>query len=336
MENNNIPTAASPWHAGELAMQQSVGAVERMAEIGKRVIRDHLIDQHRSFYPLLPFVVLGAVDPDGQPWATLRAGHPGFLESPDPQTLRAAIPRDASDPAERGMEDGDSIGLLGIDPRNRRRNRLNGVVRRASDSGFEIGVVHSYGNCPQYIQLREPAFTREPSIPGRQPAISLTSLDDRARAIIATADTFFIASCHTPEAGPRQVDVSHRGGRSGFVRVGDDGVLTVPDFPGNLFFNTLGNLRMNPRAGLVFIDFASGDLLQLAGTVEILLSAPELGRFLGAERLWRFTPQRIVHRPEALPLRLTFQPDGWSPSLLKTGRWDGAGDGAAQGPPANA
>ncbi len=324
MDIKDIPAAASPWHAGELAMQRSVGVAERMADIGKRVIRDHLLDQHRAFYPLLPFVVLGAVDPDGQPWATLRAGHPGFLQSPDPQTLHVAIPRDFGDPAERGMEDGDGIGLLGIDPRNRRRNRMNGVLRRVTESSFDISVVHSYGNCPQYIQLRTPEFTREPEIASPRPVISLTALDDRARDIIAKADTFFVASSHTPETEPRQVDVSHRGGKTGFVRVGDDGVLTVPDFPGNLFFNTLGNLHLNPRAGLVFIDFASGDLLQLAGTVEILLDTAEHGGFQGAERLWRFTPQRIVHRPEALPLRLAFQPDGWSPSLLKTGSWDAA------------
>lgn len=329
MDVKDIPATASPWHAGELALQRSVGVAERMAEIGKRVIRDHLIDQHRAFYPLLPFVVLGTVDPDGQPWATLRAGHPGFLQSPDSQTLSVAITRDFSDPAERGMEHGDGIGLLGIDPRNRRRNRMNGVLRRtsdnSSDSGFDISVVHSYGNCPQYIQLRAPEFVREPTIASARPVTSMTALDVRAREIISAADTFFVASSHKPASGPRQVDVSHRGGKAGFVRVDDDGVLTVPDFPGNLFFNTLGNLHLNPRAGLVFIDFASGDLLQLAGTVEIVLDAPELGTFQGAERLWRFTPQRIVHRPEALPLRLSFQPDGWSPSLLKTGSWDTAG-----------
>ena len=333
MEIKDIPAPASPWHAGELAMQRSIGAVARMAEIGPRVIRDHLIDQHRAFYPLLPFVVLGAVDPEGQPWASLRAGHPGFLHAPDPHTLRVAIPRDFSDPAERGMEDGDGIGLLGIDPRTRRRNRMNGVLRRASDSGFDIGVTQSYGNCPQYIQLRAPEFTREPAIASAKPATSLTALDARAREIIATADTFFVASSHTPETGPRQVDVSHRGGKTGFVRVDDDGVLTVPDFSGNRFFNTLGNLHLNPRAGLVFIDFASGDLLQLTGSVEILLDAPELATFQGAERLWRFTPQRVVHRPEALPLRLAFQPDGWSPSLLMTGSWNAPGDGSACGLP---
>src|SRR3546814_14766932 len=66
-------------------------------------------------------------------------------------------------------------------------------------------------------------------------------------------------------------DVSHRGGRPGFVRVTEDdgrSVLTIPDFSGNQFFNTLGNIAINPRAGLLFVDFATGDLLTLTGRSE--------------------------------------------------------------------
>jgi hypothetical protein len=58
----------------------------------------------------------------------------------------------------------------------------------------------------------------------------------------------------------RQVDVSHRGGNAGFVRIGNDGVLTIPDFDGNLFFSTLGNIFVNGKAGLLFVDFATGDI----------------------------------------------------------------------------
>ncbi len=318
------PTDKSPWHAGEKAIQQSVGVADRMEKLGSRVIRDFLLDQHREFYPLLPFVVLGVVDPEGCAWATVRAGRPGFLQAPDTKTLQLSIPQDFSDPAERGMADGDAIGLLGIDPTTRRRNRLNGAIRREQATSFAISVVQSYGNCPQYIQLRAPEFSRDPALPSSAEASTMSTLDARGRALIERSDTFFVASYIDPEGSPRQVDVSHRGGKAGFVRVGEDGVLTVPDFPGNLFFNTLGNLHLNPRAGLVFIDFASGDLLQLTGTVEILLDSPEIATFQGAERLWCFMPQRVVYRPTALPLRLVFQPDGWSPNSLMTGSWEDA------------
>ncbi|MGO7969101.1 flavin-nucleotide-binding protein, partial [Rhizobium ruizarguesonis] len=70
-------------------------------------------------------------------------------------------------------------------------------------------------------------------------------LDDRARQMVEGADTFLVASYVDRDNGERQVDVSHRGGNAGFVHIGADGVLTIPDFPGNRFFNTLGNFLVN-------------------------------------------------------------------------------------------
>lgn len=321
--NESIDTPnRSPWHRGEKAMQESVGVAARMEGIGQRVIRDQLIEQHREFYPLLPFVVLGAVDAQGDPWATLRAGKPGFLRSPDPATLHVAMAREDADPAERGMDDGDAIGLLGMQLQTRRRNRLNGTIRRVDAASFDIGVAQSYGNCPQYIQLRTPSFIRDPAQVSSVPRQMMERLDARARELIGKADTFFVASYFDGDDGTRQVDVSHRGGKAGFVRVDENGVLTVPDFSGNLFFNTLGNMSVNRKAGLVFADFESGDLLQLSGSVEILLDSPEIATFQGAERLWRFTPRRVVYRPAALPLRLSFEANGWSPNSLMTGSWE--------------
>ena len=76
----------------------------------------------------------------------------------------------------------------------------------------------------------------------------------------------------------------------GFVAIESDGALLVPDFSGNRFFNTLGNLIANPKAGLLFPDFETGDLLQIAGATEIIFEGPLLERFPGAERLWRLRP----------------------------------------------
>jgi ferredoxin-NADP reductase/predicted pyridoxine 5'-phosphate oxidase superfamily flavin-nucleotide-binding protein len=329
--SREIPMMVSPndrksaWHAGEVEMQRRVGVADRMREIGKRVMRDHLIDQHREFYPLLPFVVLGAVDEAGDAWATLRAGRPGFLRAVDERHLHLDLKRDPADPADAGMEAGDAMGLLGIDLRSRRRNRLNGTVARDGADGFDLAVVQSFGNCPQYIQLRDFSFVRAAETPPSASPRYLDRLDDRACAMIEAADTFFVASYVDIEGANRQVDVSHRGGRTGFVRVGADGALTIPDFAGNLFFNTLGNILANPKAGLVFPDFATGDLLQLTGDAEVIADSPEIAAFQGAERLWRFKPRRIVHRAEALPLRWSFQDRGqqagWSPNSLMTGNW---------------
>ncbi|PTR33951.1 hypothetical protein C8J98_102138 [Luteibacter sp. OK325] len=320
METLISPIAPSPWHEGELSLQASVGAVERMKVPGQRqMARDYMPDQHREFYAQLPFVVLGAVDPAGDAWATLRAGRPGFMHSPVPRMLRVALPRDPNDPADAGMEDGDGIGMLGIELHTRRRNRLNGNVHRNGEDGFDIVPTQSYGNCPQYIQLRDYRF--DDTGPG--PVTETRDLDERARQMISASDSFYVAS-YVVRDGVRQVDVSHRGGKPGFVRVDEDGVLTIPDFSGNLFFNTLGNFLLNPRAGLIFVDFHSGYVLQMTGRSEVVLDAPEIAAFLGAERIWRFRPQRIVHRTRGLPLRWSEKAGGASPNVTITGSWEDA------------
>lgn len=291
---------AAPWHEGEIALQRSIGLDEPLAEIGPKVVRNFLIEQHRDFFPLLPFAVLGAVDERGDAWATLRAGRPGFLSSPDPGRLDLAIPPDPDDPAEAGLRDGEPAALLGIDLTTRRRNRLNGPVRDRTATGFSLEVGQSFGNCPKYITLRSPVTHSED---GGAPPERMDGLDAGARALIAGADTFFVASYAPGWNGARQVDVSHRGGPPGFVRLDAEGVLTIPDYSGNRFFNTLGNLAANPRAGLVFVDFTGGDLLQMTGDTELLLGSAEIAAFPGAERLWRFRPRLIVRRRGGLKLR---------------------------------
>lgn len=312
------PSLPSPWHDGEVRLQRSVGVEGRMKEIGPKVIRDHLIDQHREFYPLLPMVVLGAVDAKGDAWATLRAGQPGFLSAVDPYRLRANLVRDSADPAEAGMEDGKEVALLGIDLGTRRRNRLNGTLYRRAD-GFDLTVDESFGNCPKYIQVRDVHFVREPAQPTSVPSHIGFTLDDTARALVEQADTFFVAS-YFEEHGKRRVDVSHRGGQAGFVHVGADGWLMIPDFLGNRFFSTLGNIARNQIAGLTFVDFASGGLLQMTGDAEILFDHTSNLSFKGAERYWRFRPRRVVWRPDALPLR--YEIVEWSPFTLATGVWE--------------
>jgi len=304
----------SPWHAGERQLQAVVGVAERMAVVGPKVIRDHLPEQHRDFYPLLPYLLLGVVDEQGIPWATLVEGAPGFAHSPDPQTLQVDSQPSLNDPARAGLRDGAAVGVLGIDLNTRRRNRMNGRVAALDHEGFSVQVVHTFGNCPKYIQLRPvDGIARKPGTQVERPG----SLDDAAQTQIRNADTFFVAS-YVDADGERSVDVSHRGGNQGFVRV-EGNVLTIPDFAGNLFFNTLGNLQLNPVAGLLFIDFESGDVLQVAGRTELILSGEQVAEFEGAQRLWTVTVEQVVRRPAALALRWQFAQ--FSPFSLATGRW---------------
>ncbi|MGF6152697.1 pyridoxamine 5'-phosphate oxidase family protein [Pseudomonas fluorescens] len=307
----------SPWHAGEKQLQAHAGVAERMEAHGRKVIRKQMPDQHRQFYRQLPFMVFGAVDADGNPWASILEGPPGFAYSPEPAQLQLDSLPTLDDPAQ--LHAGAAIGLLGIELHTRRRNRINGRVSAIGAQGLSVSVEQSFGNCPQYIQLRQ--FESVPlADPSTRIAQRLNSLDDAAKAMIRDADTLFVAS-YVDVDNSRSVDVSHRGGQTGFVQVEGD-CLTIPDFAGNLHFNTLGNLLLNPRAGLLFIDFTTGDLLQVSGRTEIILDGPQVEAFQGAERLWKLHVQQVVRRPAALALRWRF--DGVSPTSLLTGTWEQA------------
>ncbi|AJD44383.1 2Fe-2S iron-sulfur cluster binding domain-containing protein [Rhizobium sp. SEMIA 4085] len=321
---NETLKALPVWHAGETYIQEKVGVAERMAAVGQRVIRDFMPDQHRDFYAQLPFIVLGSVDRRGDAWATFLEGHSGFMSSPSSTILNIAARSDASDPASAGLAEGQPIGLLGMEMHTRRRNRMNGIISNSAD-GLRVDVDQSFGNCPRYIQLRDFEFAREPGEAFAGSVEDLSVLDNAARAMIAAADAFFVASFADRE-DRRQVDVSHRGGKAGFVRVAGDGTLTVPDFDGNMFFSTLGNILLNGKAGLVFVDYASGDMLQMTGDAEVILNSPEIAAFQGAERLWTFKARRIVRRRNALALRFAFRQDGWSANSLMTGDWAQAAD----------
>ncbi|HEX7928043.1 MAG TPA: pyridoxamine 5'-phosphate oxidase family protein, partial [bacterium] len=106
------PHAHSPFHAGERAMQERVGVGSKMEAAGRRAIRDYMPEQHREFFSLLPFLLVGTVDPHGQPWASVVAGPSGFITSPDPHHLRVHAQPQPGDPLAETLLDGAAIGLL--------------------------------------------------------------------------------------------------------------------------------------------------------------------------------------------------------------------------------
>lgn len=313
------------FHAGEQALQALTGVRDRLAQAGPKVIRSFMPDQHRLFFAELPLIFVGSLDAEGWPWASVLTGMPGFVASPDLRTLVVRARPLRHDPLARNLEVGAPVALLGIQLETRRRNRMNGTVTELRPDGFTAAVGQSFGNCPQYIQARVPWFDAD-ALEGRGVSITEESarLSDDAAALIARSDTFFIASA-APDAGSdaaHGVDISHRGGRPGFVRVDRTDTatrLTAPDFRGNFYFNTLGNIAANPRTGLLFVDFDSGDLLALVGRGEIDLDSPEVATFAGAERLLHIQVERGIFARHALPLR--WSAPEYAPQLARTGTW---------------
>ncbi|MBE9029847.1 pyridoxamine 5'-phosphate oxidase family protein [filamentous cyanobacterium LEGE 11480] len=312
--------AASPFHAGELAIQAKVGAQERIDRQGRRIIREYLTEQHRQFFAQLPYVTVGTVDGDGRPWASILVGPPGFLSTPDEQTLHVNAQPLFGDPLAHTLGNGVDIGCLGIELHTRRRNRLNGIVRNHQSHGFDVEVGQSFGNCPQYIQARMfESLEFDPMT--SKPTQTIAAFSAIEQAMITAADTFFITTAYqAASAGMASgVDVSHRGGNPGFVRIDDDRTLTIPDFSGNFHFNTFGNLALNPRSGILFIDFTQGHLLYLTGTAEVIWEGDEITDYAGAERLLRFHLETGIRVEGSLPIR--WSPPEFSPFLEKTGNW---------------
>ncbi len=320
----------SPFHAGEIAMQEQLGVRAKIDAIGRRFIRDYLLDQHRQFFAQLPFLLAGTVDARGYIWASILVGEPGFLSTPDAYTLQVASQPLFGDPLAETIAVGIDMGLLGIELQTRRRNRLNGKIIATAPDQFTLQVGQSFGNCPQYIQARRFTWVTDANRGATpKPIHPIQVLGAPERALISAADTFFIATAFQGDgAGVASgVDVSHRGGKPGFVRLDNasatnaDRTLTFPDFVGNSHFNTIGNLLLNPHAGLLFIDFDRGDLLYLTGTAEIIWDSDEKQAFAGAERLIRFHLIEGRRVEGSLPLRGS-APE-YSPLLSHTGSWGG-------------
>lgn len=317
-----VAASRSPFHEGERAVQQRAGVRERAERAGRRRILDRLSDEQRAFFLRLPLVFVGSVDASGRPWTSVLVGRPGFADSPDPKTLTLRTRPIDGDRLASNLHEAALIGLLGIEYHTRRRNRLNGTVSRISEGAIEITVGQAFGNCPQYIQARHYELLPGVDTLGEPlPAIESNRLDARSRSLISAADNFYIASSYrrisdVPEHG---TDISHRGGKPGFVRLDGDRTLVFPDYPGNAYFNTLGNLLLNPRAGLLFVDFSSGDLLSITGDADILWDNSETHGFVGVERLVRVFVREAVFIERALPLRWRFV--SYSPNLARTGSW---------------
>ena len=314
----------SPFHEGEHVLQERAGIRERQERIGRQIIRPAMPDQHREFFAQLPFLFVGSVDGDGAPWASVVFGKPGFVSSPHNTSLVSSADPLSGDPLAENIAQHAPVSVLGIELPTRRRNRMNGLIEQSDGPGFGVRVIQSFGNCPQYIQTREVEWRRDPDEPFEAARETFTAIDQDTADLIRRSDTFFVASYH-PEGDATTsggVDINHRGGRAGFVRV-DGNTLTVPDYMGNFAFNTLGNFLLYPRAGMLFIDFESGDIVMMTGTVELLLEkTPELEAFTGAQRGWTFTLSHGLRLKGACPMRFAF--GEYSPNSAMTDTWDNA------------
>jgi hypothetical protein len=278
----------SRYHEGELAVQQRAGVAANAERIG-RSIHGEIPEAARRFAAERGFVIVGTADGEGQVWATILRGTPGFVSSPSADRLRIDARPLPGDPLAGTLAISADVGVLLIDPATRRRMRVNGHATPVGATALEVRTREVYANCPKYIQPREVRLPL-PEAASSIRVTTRTALTVGQVARLAAADTLFLASRH-PEAG---ADVSHRGGAPGFVVVAAADRLRIPDYAGNMMFNTLGNLAAHPEAGLLLVDFVSGNTLQLTGSATIDWDLAARAEMPGAERVVEFRVGGVV------------------------------------------
>ncbi|RDW90646.1 uncharacterized protein DSM5745_02421 [Aspergillus mulundensis] len=323
-----MATALQGWHPGETKLHNLLHFPDSIAA-SYVVIESQLREQHRIFHTSnLPFIPLTVIDEDGRPWAGIAAGSGeiGFVTSPDLKTLVFGLHVWDGDPLAELLdgwsgkaEERALTAGLGIEFSTRRRNKFAGSVRGVRAVAKEEYVVRvevneAVGNCPKYINTRHliPHPNANPTIAHRVQSMPPDSqLPTEVINMITSADTVFIASIYkadpaTARTYPSHAGMNARGGLPGFIRVlpSDGHTVVLPDYSGNRFLSSLGNIEASGVAGFTIVDFETGDVLYLTGNAKNLVGE-EVGKVMkrhaGTVTVLEVTGYTLVK--DALPVR---------------------------------
>ena len=272
------------FHDGEKAVQALVKEKERAKQIGKNIVASLPLGVN-SFIEEQSFIVASSIAKDGSVWVSNLLAAPGAVSISDQDSVSIDIAKlylHKRDIFSCNVFVGAKIGLLFIDLGTRRRYRINGTISFLETGVLVIGIDQCYGNCPKFIQKRVGVFQ---SLNHVDSVVKGSILNDVVKNVISSSDTFFVGS--SSKVG--DLDVSHRGGPRGFVKVSGN-KLRIPDYQGNSLYNTLGNIHSNPKAGLLFIDFEAGFFVQLSGQAKLDFENPKDENTTGTGRYWNFCP----------------------------------------------
>uniref|UniRef100_A0A7S4P8V7 Oxidoreductase FAD/NAD(P)-binding domain-containing protein n=1 Tax=Paramoeba aestuarina TaxID=180227 RepID=A0A7S4P8V7_9EUKA len=281
-------------HFGERHVQEQLGIAKSMPPW---IVQPEMPQQHSDFYANLHYFSIATTDSKNRPWATILTSPKGFIKPLSSSILSISCIVASEDPFVRAIVEheeglGSSEGKkllfagLGVDFTNRRRNKVAGVILQSKvkklskgSSKLELTLFtnENMGNCPKYITVRtlQYAFQEPEKVEKREgtgKGKEGIELDKRSLDIISKASTIFFATRHfdnnTAYENESDIGLNHRGGNPGFVRVDKrekDTFVMLPDFSGNRFYQSLGNVQSDGVAGIVFPDFSTGDMLHITG-----------------------------------------------------------------------
>jgi ferredoxin-NADP reductase/predicted pyridoxine 5'-phosphate oxidase superfamily flavin-nucleotide-binding protein len=323
-----------PWNEGE----------EKMHSLLRVPPQDNptstmLTPQASFMFQRAPLLAFGTLDSQDRPWVTLWGGSPGFSESlgqgmvgtrtlvdgeHDP-VIQALVADGKGFEKPRSREDAKLIAGLAIDLMTRKRvktaGRLVGCMVQEVETEPEgdtpaksqnllqivTKIEQSLGNCPKYLNQYE----IRPAPVASKLVTEGASLSDEGRDLITAADMFFLSTSTEDD-----MDVNHRGGPQGFVRIMSRTEIVYPEYSGNRLYQSLGNLQLNPKIGLVFPNYSTGDVLYITGTTEILTDKDATNVLPGSNLAVKITINKARFVSNGLPFRGTRQsPSPYNPRV---------------------
>ena len=142
------------------------------------------------------------------------------------------------------------------------RIRINGKANIV-DNKIIVSIDEAYANCPKYIKKRiHNEFEKKNAY---KHLIHESKITEEFKKVLSNSDTFFLSSSHKEKGA----DISHKGGKKGFVKVISNTEIEFIDMPGNNLYNSLGNIYANSLVNLLFIDFINNDTYLIIGKASI-------------------------------------------------------------------
>lgn len=290
-------------------MQKRLHTPEELTHSIPSYIHTEMPQQHAEFFSGLAYLPICTVDKLGRPWASILTTQSESEVSTgikllEPGVIKLSSHMSSDDPFFRALKHANEevadtpllFAGVGVDFSNRRRNKLAGKITSIdlSENGrvsLQLNSDEHLGNCPKYITIRDLSPQH------RDPELAFDNFDSfeeplsaEAKTLINQASTVFLATKHVPNSFDDNTDqadmgLNHRGGAPGFVRAYeepttpdiDNGLvksyLVLPDFSGNRFYQSLGNIESSQLTGMAFPNFLTGDMLYVTGVAENLFDA---------------------------------------------------------------
>ncbi|KAJ3251133.1 hypothetical protein HK103_002620 [Boothiomyces macroporosus] len=256
-------------HSGEVAVQQLRGISVNEAN-PSWYISDEIPKQHADFFANLLYFPFGAIDKDGTLWASILVNPVVKILSKVNMQIQCSI--NEKDPFLNAVLGSQYFAAVGVDFTNQRRNKVNGKILSAVFADRILTLIlqadENMGNCPKYITVRNLEYCERKA---GEPVI-MDRLNMEAQSLINKSSTMFMVTKHMVGDSSEcdlGIGFNHRGGARGFMRYYKDkdvGKIVLPDYSGNRFFQSLGNIQSDGAAGLVIPDFETGDMLHVTGS----------------------------------------------------------------------